>query len=160
MSAVLSRSFPLAPASVDPRSQASESWPSVPGKILHSEIAEHTSRSGQGKTTKSDTDYEVKVRYSYEVQGRSLEGNRLRFASWSHDERSAASKELKRYPKGKEVTVYYDPENPENTTLIKGFERWFTQIVVPAIFLLFGSILGIFLIRSMWQNRVRHSPGT
>ena len=132
------------------KSWSSESWPSVPGKILGSEIRRnsHESRHGPGgKLKNSDMDYVVEVRYSYEIDGRSLEGNRLRFGSKSQDQRAKAEQEKRLYATGKEVRVYYDPENPKNASLITGFEGWLTKIVVPAIILLIGLVLGIFMIR-------------
>ena len=77
------------------------------------------------------------------MEGSNYEGNTVGFGTMSHNERSDAQEELKSYPKGKTIEVYYDPENPSDSVLKKGV-FWPMYIMI--------SIMIIILIGSIWAS--------
>ena len=68
----------------------------------------------------------------------------------SHDDRSAAQEEKKRYPPGKKVKVFYDPKNPSTAVLIKGAGGgvW-VAVGLGSVFVLIGTCLFFYLPRVM-----------
>jgi hypothetical protein len=131
--------------------RASESWPLVTGKIITSRIGSsttHSSRGGASKMSSSDTDYSVELRYIYEVEGQTYQGHRLRFGSNSHDKRSDAQKEQRQFPEGKKVPVYYNPEKPGRSVLVRGTSSNWGQLIGLSICLLVGLTALFFTIRS------------
>lgn len=116
-------------------------WPAAPGTILESEIESKSSTSRSSRRgSRRDTDYRVKLRYSFEVAGQKLEGTRLQYGDKSHDERSTAMQEKSRYPVGKEVQVYYDPTNPISSVLVKGIGTSWRAIVLGLLALVLGIV--------------------
>lgn len=103
-------------------------WPSTTGTI----IASSYEMSGSGEETR----YTIKVQYTFEVDGKELQGNKL-FPGRSqraYAHRREVDKALGRYPEGQKVTVYYDPEQPSRAGLLRE----------PEISTLFGVGLGAF----------------
>lgn len=101
------------------------SWLETSGRILESDIVSRSSTSRRSTDTsrtisQTDTDYDVELRYSYTVGNGAFEGRRVQYGNTSHDERAAAQEELARYPRGTDVPVYYDPQDPARSVLVKG----------------------------------------
>ncbi len=129
----------------------SESWPQVTGEITISRIGSSTTRSSPGganKSSASDTDYSVEIRYNYEVEGQAYKGHRLRFGSNDHDRRSDAQKEQRQFPKGEKVSVYYHPEKPGRSVLVRGTQGNWGQLIGLSICLLCGLVILFLTIRS------------
>jgi hypothetical protein len=99
------------------RGEASEGWPSVAGRVVHSDVARERRSDG--------TRYWPDVRYEYEVDGRRYTSRQL--TAWerrfSIKEAGAARRWADRYPEGSEVTVYYDPDDPHDGILEPGASR-------------------------------------
>jgi hypothetical protein len=132
----------------------SENWEKGTATITSSEIekTESKSKDAQG-FTQTSTSYGVSVKYSYTVEGGNYEGNTVGFGTMSHNERSDAQDELKSYPKGKTIDVYYDPENPSDSVLNKGvFWPMYIMIVVMVIILI-GSIWASFALTKYLKKR-------
>jgi len=93
------------------------SWPSTQGEVIESRIEQRRSSGGSRHST--STTYAAVILYEYEVDGKTYSCDRVAFGLSSRvsqgkdDARAVAD----RYPKGKAVSVYYDPENPESATL-------------------------------------------
>jgi len=84
------------------KGSASTNWPTTKGEILES-----------GFRTKGDnTSYPV-VKYQYDVNGKTYDGDRIVFGSSA----DVPSGTLDRYPVGGTVTVFYDPNHPESAVL-------------------------------------------
>lgn len=133
----------------------SESWPQVTGDITISRIGSSTSRSSPGganKSSTSDTDYSVEIRYNYEVEGQAYKGYRLRFGSNDHDRRSDAQKEQRQFPEGKKVSVYYHPEKPGRSVLVRGTQGNWGQLIGLSICLLCGLVILFLTIRSTMRK--------
>ncbi|NJN80338.1 MAG: DUF3592 domain-containing protein [Anaerolineales bacterium] len=93
--------------------QSAQNWLSTTGTILMSSVQSRRSSSSGGYS-----DYPVIV-YQYQVNGQSYQSQRLKAGeqffnvnvSWQ------AQETINKYPIGKEVTVYYDPNNPAESAL-------------------------------------------
>jgi len=125
----------------------SEGWETVQGTILKSDIKknESTTRDAKG-FRRTNTSYIVTVNYFFEIDDNRYEGNTISFGNVSHSERSDAQKELKSYPKGKEVKVYFNPEDPDDSVLKKGvvWPMWIV-IGIGAVILFVSLLASIFL---------------
>ena len=91
------------------RADQSKTWPATEGVIKDSSVVPH------GKS------YGAKVMYDYTVSEKSFSGRRIAFGSYNTS-RSDAQKIVDGYPKGKIVSVYYDPNNPQACVLEAGIK--------------------------------------
>lgn len=92
------------------RETAVRSWPSVTGKVGLSEVRVH-------RTDGHDTDF-PHVSYTYEVDGKTHRSSNI--LPGGDVGGINVESTLARYPKGAEVTVYYDPHNPKDAVLEPG----------------------------------------
>ncbi len=97
--------------------KASGSWPSVPGKVTESRVVSKTSRDSDGH---SDTTYSAHVVYRYEVENAEYTCDTVSFGEYGTNTPKHAREIVVRYPKGKEVTVHYEPEKPTKAVLEPG----------------------------------------
>jgi len=99
--------------------KSSESWPSVQGVVLKSKVS--VDNSGDGTT------YGADVIYRYKVSGESYKGDKVTISEVSTSSGNRARKIVKRYRKGKKVTVYYDSDEPKTSVLERGLSgsSWF-----------------------------------
>ena len=90
----------------------SESWPTVKGDIIDSGANRvHKVQTGKSK-------WEAHVNYKYSVNEMEYENDRVKFGvDLSYDSYQLALKSISGYPSGGRVPVYYDPINPQNSTL-------------------------------------------
>ena len=113
--------------------KSSQNWPTVQGRVLESSVDCHR-RSGSERSG-SGTEYTPKVNYSYSVDGRKYEGDRLAVGHLGVDFQSHAKDVVMDYPKGKKITIYYMPADPSVSILEPG-----TQYVSSGL-QLFGVVL-------------------
>lgn len=128
--------------------RASQSWPQVTGKIIASSVW----------SSQTDEDYSAMLRYTYKVDGQTHRGQRLRFGYTPHDERSEAQKEQEQFPEGKMVPVYYDPETPDRSVLVRGAGGYWGQLIGFSICLLIG-LAFLFLAIRTTLTKPEASPG-
>lgn len=125
---------------LEEEAEASKEWPSVMGVITASDL--HTELSDGQKM------YSADIHYSYSVGNKEYYGEGITAVDGGTTSlKQAVKKELKKYPKGKEVTVYYDPEFPQSSVLETGGSFWFWILVkIPFVFMVIGglSFLSIF----------------
>ena len=87
-------------------------WPSAPGRIVSCELTWDT--GGQ------HIQLRPKVRYAYAVQGKSYEGTQLTMADWLYTTGIVQARSYaRRFPVGKDVSVYYEPENHSKSVVVK-----------------------------------------
>lgn len=128
---------------------ASRSWPRVPGRIISSELKQHTGR------TKG---YSLEVEYSYAVNGDSFRSRRIR-AVEHVDSKPEAEAKLERYRAGREVDAFYNPAHPAVAFLERGVEG--VEILVPVIGLAVAGLAGIALRAVVTETRrFRQRVGT
>lgn len=90
--------------------QASLNWLPTMGTIIKSRVEV----SGGENTTVSP-----KVIYTYEVRGKLYQCDQIRAGDkfWSVSSSQSAYQTIDQYPEGLDVTVYYNPNNPEEAAL-------------------------------------------
>ncbi len=127
--------------------RASKSWPSVQGRVASSDVVqvlESTDKDG-----KCHYSYPAVVTYNYSVEGQNHTGSRISFGGHSYTRKDHVQEVVKKYPAGKQVRVYYDPDFPVQAVLERraGFGNFVT---VPAgfVFLLGGiAMLIVFFVK-------------
>jgi Protein of unknown function (DUF3592) len=84
---------------------ASASWPSVPARIVASEVEERQAFEGQ-------LGFQPRVSFTYAAAGGEARSSRQAFAGKLYYKREQAEKALARYPVGMVVTARCHPEDP------------------------------------------------
>ena len=99
---------------------ASIGWPDARGNIISSEMGEMHSANSTGGT--GNTLYHPKVIYAYLVDNQQYESTRISaFSLGSYSQQRALEITKRKYPVGRNVDVYYNPNNPKIAVLEKGF---------------------------------------
>ena len=98
---------------------AMKKWPTTPGRIIQSYVT--TTLQRHRRPYRSSGDYNVtmyvpRIVYSYDVGGHAYQGDEVGWSTTSNRQ-SVADKQVKRYPLGTEVRVFYNPDNPAEATL-------------------------------------------
>jgi len=95
------------------RAKAAQSWPSMPGTVVRSEVVRHESTDEDGSSSVS---YEPVVEYEYSVMGQPFTARRIAFGANTFHYKKAAEIAA-RYPAGGRVNVYYNPDKPKDAVL-------------------------------------------
>ena len=126
------------------KAAASENWPSVTGTVVAIDMARH---ANVGKFTQQIESYDVKVQYTYVVNGQLYWGKKIGLESLPQQSWSA-QETMRRYAVGSTPLVYYDPNNPSEALLERGYSGGETEsfqtiffVVIPASFALVGSMM-------------------
>lgn len=89
------------------------SWPAVTGLVKESKMV--TKPAG-----KNGVSYGASVLYSYSVNGKGFEGDRLSVdRDWKNNPQKPLET-LKKYPPGSETKVYFNPDQPGQAVLVPG----------------------------------------
>ena len=107
---------------------ASRSWLSTDGRVLSKRVEVSHSRDSDNR---NKTNYKPIVAYQFTVEGRTYRGNRLRISAWSYQKRSAATVALEKLTSNGQCIVFYDPDNPDRSSLTAGF-TW-GDFLMPAM---------------------------
>jgi len=99
--------------------KASMGWPTTEGTVISSEVEKHRSTTGTGSKRRTSTTYEAEVLYEYAANGTTYSSTRVSFGG-SGGSSSQAREIVNRYPKGKMVSVHFDPEQPDVSVLEPG----------------------------------------
>jgi hypothetical protein len=109
--------------------QKQEMWLRTEGRILESSIS-----LGQY--------WYPRVSYTYTHDGREFRGEHVRSLELSMNWRSPAVNDIDRYPPGKLVTVYVNPDDPGSAVLEPGGHWWFLPFIFSfAAFLVLVGLL-------------------
>jgi len=117
-------------------------WPTVEGEIVDARIVESWGLNDR-------TYLESAVSYRYHVAGQPYSGNRVRLGqltpnSWipARNVPYAAAALARRYPRGKQVRVYYNPRRPDHSVLYltPDFRVW--VILAAGLYLAYAAIHG------------------
>jgi hypothetical protein len=124
------------------KSLRSRKWPTVPGKIVTSEVATETEIAcgefGDPQVIARDS---PKIRYSYAVGGREFKSARIRWISHKWGITDPARKAVAKYPVDQPVSVYYDPNRPANAVLEPVVEGLLVRGLLTVAFLISGAAL-------------------
>ena len=96
--------------------KASAEWPAAKGIITVSEVTKHESTTGTGTNKRRTVTYHAKIHYKYSANGKSYTSNNVTFGQSTE----GAGEIVNRYPIGKKVKVFYNPQDPKVAVLEPG----------------------------------------
>jgi len=100
-------------------------WEEIPATVSISEIREYET-CGEDGCNSNDYPY---IRYSYFVDGESYSNDDIVLFDLDEGNFGFSISLVDQHPKGSEVTAYYNPENPDQAVLMKGFSGVYPLIV-------------------------------
>jgi hypothetical protein len=133
------------------RQKATESlnWHQVPGKITEAEVKKDYDTDAEGFTT---TTFVPEIKYQYQVGEEDFTNDRISFGGTkTYSSSKKAEEALSPYPVNGSVSVFYNPESPEESVLVQGTKGTMTLIIVGAVFIaisICAACIGGFLILS------------
>ena len=98
--------------------QAAQAWPATTGVVLESYV--NTETSYDSSSNSNTTQFKPYVVYEYTVNGRRFRSDHIQVSDSFYTMGmlpGSAQGVVNRYPVGANVTVYYNPTNPEEATL-------------------------------------------
>jgi hypothetical protein len=96
--------------------RASRRWPTVPGRVVRSEVRENRPF----------------IRYQYAMEGEEHEGRDVTWGGWPYPTARTAASRVRRYPAGAQVAVHYDPGHPTTIAILEpGFSL--EVLYLPAV---------------------------
>jgi len=114
---------------------AAQKWPAVPGKITASTLEEE--RHMDQETHRASISYVPTVQYQYQVRENTLVGNRIGFSKTGYDY-ATATRKLAQYQVGAPVTVYYNPDAPDDSVLNPSSKGSIVLIIISIVIMLVG----------------------
>ena len=117
-------------------------WPTTEGRVLESQVTKETSYDDGS----SSTTYGAEISYRYEVDGEEYNSKRRSFADYRSSNLRRAEKIVARYVPGGLVTVYYRPDQPDDSVLEPGMSAgFFVFLILPIGFMAIGvaGLLGL-----------------
>ena len=116
---------------------ASKGWTPVPGVIEESVVEEKMFKPDMPRQADNkSTSFHANIRYRFSANNKSFTGTRVSFGDHDANYRSYADDLVQRYPKDGEVTVYYNPANPEQSVLEPGVQPQTWVIIIVGVVLL------------------------
>lgn len=88
------------------RAVSAKSWPTVPGRIVHSVLETRRQRSGRAR-----------IRYEYQVGPQKLTGETIFFGDFIEANAALAGEQVSAHPVGREVNVRHHPTDPRLSCL-------------------------------------------
>jgi hypothetical protein len=122
---------------------ASESWPTVEGKIIKSDINSVIRKVERDGISVRETHYTPLVSYHYKVNGLAHTSDKVSFVEVSFDKTCSSCANAIRnvYPKDTIVKVHYNPEKPNEAVLEAGLQmRTFSALAAGILVSLVGAI--------------------
>lgn len=120
------------------QASAAGNWPSAAGQVTAVSIHTQTNYSSEGAPSVS---YQPVVEYDYTVIGTPYHGSRVAFGADSFGRRQAEGV-LAKYPPGTSVTVYYNPDKPEEAVLEKSAQGTLLFMIVGGVIAFMGVCFG------------------
>ena len=119
------------------RIAASQTWPQTTGKVTGGSIVREYSDDSTG--------YSLALSYEYFANGATHTGKRIGFSRRVFSRSSRAQAELERYPLNSSVTVYFNPEKPDDAVLVRNAPDSIILIVCGIV------IVGIVMAGLVWN---------
>jgi len=117
------------------KAKDTESWPETEGIVLYSEVNSHVS---DGSTM-----YKPIVKYTYSVNGKEFTSSKYSYGEYSSSDSDFAYEIVDLYPKGKKVSVYYNPSKPYKAVLETGVGF---MIYIPLVLGVIFSAIGLLVL--------------
>jgi len=103
------------------KAKTSENWPTTEGQVVSSDIVTGIDWRRTGKDRRTYTTYKPIVLYEYSVNDTKYSSNMVSFVGEDESEMQGHARRIvNRYPPGKKVIVYYNPDNPKEAVLETG----------------------------------------
>jgi hypothetical protein len=132
--------------------RGSYNWPSVPAKIVSSEV-KATQREAEKKRVY--TTYSADIAFQYTVNGKEFTSNLAMIDQPPKTFSTDAQTLVQKYPPGSTVMAHYNPQNPNQAILEMGVARsTYVAFVVGVVLAALG--LGLFGFRMLSTPRVVH----
>lgn len=119
------------------KANACQSWDSVPGKVVESDVVKTETHNFDGGNSIA---YNAHIRYAYSVMAQEYTGDRIAFGVKAIS-KAGANNIAAKYPLNAQVTVYYDPKKPQDAVLETRTKTTWLQILIGAVL----SIVGVYL---------------
>jgi len=164
------------------KARASADWPSVEGVVKFSEVRSETrtrtdssssrrKRNGNGgvtvnigtdsdRDTRTETTHIADIGYAYTVGDAPFNGTRVSFGSNGSSSWASVQDIVDRYPVGKTVKVFYNPDKPSDSVLEPGMSGG--AYFLPAfggVFALIGVVAIVATVIAMKKGIVAESCG-
>jgi len=136
------------------RAGESQTWPSTTGRILLSEVRTSQTRDDDGNLQAPS--FYPYVEYDYILNGLSYKSHKLSFGSHEmfNNQASAVAK-LAAYPVGADVTLFYNPQKPDDSVLERVAPKSKTGLVIGIIMLVLGACGALGVLISLILNFMR-----
>jgi hypothetical protein len=128
--------------SVRGKIQSAQNWPTAPGVILSSVVQEDENRNAVGKIAVS---FIPVVTYEYTLHDKTYQCERVTFGAPGYDYINATNV-VQHYPKGAQVTVYVNPDNPAEGVLSPKTATGIFSMIPGIFFIVLGVIVGLYTI--------------
>ncbi len=122
----------------------SNSWPSAPATIVSSEIRQTSQPRSSGAAWVPD------IAYTFVVDGKEFTGTGIRFGSMESTDRAWIEQQVnERFKVGRELIVFYNPENPAIAVVEKGFDSFlFAYVLLGLVF----AGVGAFYVNELYHD--------
>ena len=114
------------------QSGASQGWPAVQGQVTEAHVEHSTHSDSDGGIQYS---YSPRLSYTYQAGGNTYYSDKITFGfQQTFNSEAKAQAALQRYPVGGNVTVYYNPANPEEAVLERAAGGFAVSLVIGILF--------------------------
>lgn len=119
------------------KADASQNWPSTRGTIIETGTVKNY-HSGADNDLDVTT-YSPRLKYSYKVGDSQFSSDKIAFGyGKSFNSEMAAIYSIQKYSQGRMVTVYYNPDNPNEAVLERKNERQVWGLVAGMLLIVLG----------------------
>jgi hypothetical protein len=129
---------------------AAHAWPKASGQVTVSTVKELSTTWADGEST---SEYYADIRYTYQVNGQIQTGKDVAVGGQSPSLVIGPCNALAaRYPVGKAVSVYYNPQNPSEAVLEKHSSGATTSLVIGIIMFLLAACFACAMVSTVIGN--------
>lgn len=125
--------------------KASENWPSTDGVVVSSKV-----EVDEGKSADQEPRYTAVVMYKYNIKGYEYTADKVSYSLKSSLKQSDANRVIDRYPQGKKVKVYYNPDKHHIAVLEPGMA---SASYFPIIFGIMVTVFCILVIVVVFRKK-------
>ncbi len=134
-------------------------WPKAQGRVVISTTEARTVKSGGVNVDDTELRTFARIEYDFTVAGRTYRGNRVSIGEDLGNFEVAET--IAKYPRGKDVTVYYNPVKPTQAVLERdmppGLWKGIVIIVAVLVALIVGGVVGFHKLGDVMRGLVRNS---
>jgi len=119
-------------------------WPKTNGNVIKSSIEASKGSSSTGSSGGTVV-WHADIAYEYTVDGQSYNNYKVSYGDYGSSDKSHAQAILNRYPLGKKVPVYYQPDDQSESVLEpEGTKQGIMlKIIIGSAFMFIGAIIAL-----------------